>query len=278
LRSSGLGVERSAIPSSKLLPPSYREAQHRAKLSRFGAIGCLVGITELQCSNEGLLQQIAERNRAETALKLRTAELEQTTRQMGFISQLAELLHACIDMTEARLVVEQKLLQFFQIESGAIYLHCESSGQVERFAGWNGDTRGSKESFDPTDCWAIRLARPNVTRPGDAMTRCAHTQREADRVSICVPMGRYRGVTEDLSAKEWACPTLPTSGLEALGFNNGDEIEAAKRDVLERVRNFGHTEKFRVLSITGTGKGRKSLAVIIVRAPIAKEVVLSIVA
>ncbi len=91
-------------------------------------------------------------------------------------------------MTEARQVVEQKLPQLFQIESGAIYLHCDSSGQVERFASWNGDTRASKESFDPTDCWAIRLTRPHVTRPGDAITRCAHTQGEANHVSICVPL------------------------------------------------------------------------------------------
>jgi hypothetical protein len=61
---------------------------------------------------------------------------------------------------------------------------------------------------------------------------------------------------------------------ETLGFNGDDEIQAAKRDVLERVRNSGHTEAFRVLSITRAGKGRKSLAVIIIRAPIAKEVVL----
>lgn len=63
---------------------------------------------------------------------------------------------------------------------------------------------------------------------------------------------------------------------ETLGFNSDDEMQAAKSEVLERVRNFGHTESFRVLSITRAGKGRKSLAVIIVRARIAKEVVLPV--
>jgi hypothetical protein len=63
---------------------------------------------------------------------------------------------------------------------------------------------------------------------------------------------------------------------ETAGFDSDDEVQAAKTRVLERIRNLGHTETFRVLSITRAGKGRKSLAVIIVRAPITKEVVLPV--
>jgi hypothetical protein len=63
---------------------------------------------------------------------------------------------------------------------------------------------------------------------------------------------------------------------ESVGFDSDDEVQAAKTKVLEHVRNLGHTGTFRVLSITRAGKGRKSLAVIIVRAPITKEVVLPV--
>lgn len=73
---------------------------------------------------------------------------------------------------------------------------------------------------------------------------------------------------------------MPTTQLEAypetLGFDNGDEIQSAKNEVLERVRALGYTKVFHVLSITRRGKGRKSLAILVVRAPITKEVVLPV--
>jgi hypothetical protein len=61
---------------------------------------------------------------------------------------------------------------------------------------------------------------------------------------------------------------------ESLGFDNDDEIQAAKSEVLERIRALGYPETFRVLSITREGKGRKSLAILVVWAPITKQVVL----
>jgi hypothetical protein len=71
-----------------------------------------------------------------------------------------------------------------------------------------------------------------------------------------------------------------TAGLEAypetLGFVNGDEIQTAKNEVLERLRALGYTETFRMLSITRRGKGNKSLTILVVRTPITKEAVLGV--
>jgi hypothetical protein len=71
-----------------------------------------------------------------------------------------------------------------------------------------------------------------------------------------------------------------TAGLEAypetLGFINGDEIQTAKNEVLERLRALGYTETFRMLSITRRGKGNKSLTILVVRTPITKEAVLGV--
>jgi hypothetical protein len=77
-----------------------------------------------------------------------------------------------------------------------------------------------------------------------------------------------------------AIATPSTMQLEALpedvGFHGDDETRAAKNEVLERIRSLDHTETFRVLSITREGKGRESLAVIIIRAPVTKEVQLPV--
>ena len=63
---------------------------------------------------------------------------------------------------------------------------------------------------------------------------------------------------------------------ETVGFDNDAEIQAAKNEVLERVRAFGYTEAFRVLSITKEGKGKRSLAIVVLRSPIAREAVLPV--
>lgn len=63
---------------------------------------------------------------------------------------------------------------------------------------------------------------------------------------------------------------------ETLGFYNDNEIQAARSEVLDRIRALGYTETFRVLSITREGKGKKSLAIVLVRARITKRVVLPV--
>lgn len=60
---------------------------------------------------------------------------------------------------------------------------------------------------------------------------------------------------------------------ETLGFNDDQQIEFAKNEVFERVRALGLIEAYRILSITRQGKGKKSLAIFVVRTPVTKEVV-----
>jgi len=63
---------------------------------------------------------------------------------------------------------------------------------------------------------------------------------------------------------------------ETLGFKSDEEIQTAKDEVLEFMRTQGYRESFRVMSITRRGKGRKSLAILVVRTPITKQVVLPV--
>jgi hypothetical protein len=71
-----------------------------------------------------------------------------------------------------------------------------------------------------------------------------------------------------------------TAQLEAsphtLGFESDNDVQTAKSEVLARIRALGYTEAFRVLSITRAGKGKKSLAIIAIRDPITRRVVLPV--
>ncbi len=63
---------------------------------------------------------------------------------------------------------------------------------------------------------------------------------------------------------------------EALGFNGDEEIKTAKNEVLEYLRTHGYRESFHVMSITRRGKGRRSLAILLLKAPITHEAVLPV--
>jgi hypothetical protein len=61
---------------------------------------------------------------------------------------------------------------------------------------------------------------------------------------------------------------------ETLGFHTIAEIQTAQNEVFESLRALGYSENFRVLSLSRQGKGKHSLAILVLRSPIIKEVVL----
>jgi hypothetical protein len=68
-------------------------------------------------------------------------------------------------------------------------------------------------------------------------------------------------------------PTELTAYPETTGFHTSAEIQSAQNEVLERIHAFGYSEDFRVLSLSRQGKGKHSLAILVIRNPITKEVV-----
>jgi hypothetical protein len=69
-----------------------------------------------------------------------------------------------------------------------------------------------------------------------------------------------------------------TSQLEGspdhLGFMTTQEMETAKNDVLQRLRALGYGEEFRVLSLTTQGRGKKALAIVVIRTRVRQDAVL----
>ncbi len=61
---------------------------------------------------------------------------------------------------------------------------------------------------------------------------------------------------------------------ETVGFHTSAEIQTAKNEVFERIRALGYKEDFRVLSLSKQGKGKNSLAILVVRIPVTKEIAL----
>lgn len=150
---------------------------------------------QLESAINELREQIAHRQKSEAALleanetlKVRANELEQHTSKRALLADMAEFLQSCASLDEAREVAEQSLPKLFPETGGIVYLNREFGGSIETFAKWNGDDLNSKETFEPLECWALRLGRPHVMSAGKGATKCSHVRHASQAWSMCVPM------------------------------------------------------------------------------------------
>ncbi len=61
---------------------------------------------------------------------------------------------------------------------------------------------------------------------------------------------------------------------ETVGFHTNGEVQTTKNEVFEAIRALGYSEDFRVLSLSRQGKGKHSLAIVVVWTPVKKKVAL----
>lgn len=61
---------------------------------------------------------------------------------------------------------------------------------------------------------------------------------------------------------------------DTFGFGTEAEIQSAKNEVIGHIHALGYGEEFRVLNLSRLGKGKNSLAIVVVRTPVKKDVVL----
>jgi hypothetical protein len=94
-----------------------------------------------------------------------------------------------------------------------------------------------------------------VLLPGPAYDAVTHNQQLT--VAFITPSGTS---TAQLAADP-----------EIVGFDTNQEIQAITNEVLERVRALGLEGDFRVLSLTRRGRGKNSLAIIVIQDPVNGE-------
>jgi diguanylate cyclase (GGDEF)-like protein len=149
---------------------------------------------ELQEANTRLEQELAERGRAEAALK-------RYTQQIDLLSQAAAMLQTCRAPEEVGGVMSPFLTKLFPGWSGGIYLLKSSKNMVEATATW-GDMPSQQPVFAPNECWAIRRGQLHVADLTSISPRCAHASGPA-ACQVCAPMmaqGELLGVLHGQTA------------------------------------------------------------------------------
>jgi diguanylate cyclase (GGDEF)-like protein/PAS domain S-box-containing protein len=143
---------------------------------------------------QGIARDVTERKRTEAALqqanqKLEAwvVELEQRTREMTLLSEMGDMLRACLTTEEAYSVIVRVAQQVFPVQVGALYVITPSRNLVEAVAVW-GESALAERIFSPDECWALRRGRVHWVQNTEVALLCKHLHKPTPEGYLCVPM------------------------------------------------------------------------------------------
>lgn len=143
---------------------------------------------------QGIARDITERKKSEEALQQANKkleawvrELEQRTREMTLLSEMGDILRACLTIDEVYSVIERISQEIFPLHGGALFVLGPVRNIVEAVAVWGEDSRGEL-TFPPDECWALRRGRVHWVPDTSSGLLCKHLHNPLPRGYICVPM------------------------------------------------------------------------------------------
>ena len=143
---------------------------------------------------QGIARNITERKKTEEALqqaKLNLEawvhELEQRTRDMTLLSEMGDMLRACLTSDEAYSVIVRVAQQIFPVQAGALFAITASRNLVEAVAVW-GDASLIERVFAPDECWGLRRGRVHSVEDTAAGLLCKHIPQPPPEGYLCIPM------------------------------------------------------------------------------------------
>lgn len=151
-------------------------------------------LDELKQTNTKLQEELAERKKADNALQESNlklvqflAQLEQRNLELTYLTEMGELIQACLTMDEAFAVSSRFLKKIFPNESGAVFLSGKSVNIVEAVVVW-GDFLKGELVFSRDECWAFRKGHIHTIVEFSSGDICRHLKNEDVTSYICIPM------------------------------------------------------------------------------------------
>ncbi len=173
------------------LTDRWRHA-HGEVLTNIAVVASLLAFTfRLALTQFHQQQEIAERKAAQDKLSASNQTIRhllddahQQTDEIGQISELGSLLHACASREEVFRLLPERMRRLFRGASGCLALISPSRNRVESAAEWG--ICPTAQIFGPEECWAFRRGRTHVHRGGSSTLRCSHLLGEGP--SVCIPL------------------------------------------------------------------------------------------
>ena len=115
-------------------------------------------------------------------------KLETWNREISLLNKMGELLQGAQCLDEIYALSAQFNQRIFPDMQGALCLVCPSNNLVEEVIRW-GESVFSEQSFEKSDCWALRSGRPHlVIEPSGNGMLCNHITNPHIANCYCVPM------------------------------------------------------------------------------------------
>jgi diguanylate cyclase (GGDEF)-like protein/PAS domain S-box-containing protein len=143
---------------------------------------------------QGIARDISERKKTDEALQQANRkleawvrDLEKRTREMTLLSEMGDVLRACLTTEEVYEVIVRVAQEIFPVLGGALYVLGPLRNIVEAVAEW-GDTSKMELTFAPDDCWALRRGKVHWVEDTSVGLLCKHVHAPLPKGYICVPM------------------------------------------------------------------------------------------
>ncbi len=143
---------------------------------------------------QGIARDITERKKTEEALQQANKkleawvhELEQRTREITLLNEMADMLRACLSTEEAYDVIVRVARQIFPGHAGGLYVITPSRNLVEAVAVWGGFAPDERV-FASDECWGLRRGRVHWVEDTAAGLVCKHLHEPLPDGYLCVPM------------------------------------------------------------------------------------------
>lgn len=133
-------------------------------------------------------QRTGELGQANENLTFRVDELKQRNREITLLSEMDDILQACMTADEAYTAVGRTVHQMFPAASGALSLmDSQKRDLLNVVVSW-GEVSASQSVFTWAECMGLRRGRLHWVESPRLGIPCPHLPKESNVASMCVPM------------------------------------------------------------------------------------------
>jgi len=157
-----------------------------------------------------IVRDVSERREATLRLNATIDEMAHRTKEITSLSELADLLHSCHNVSEAYEVVTRFMPMLLPDLSGALYIIDDTGPNLRAVGSWG--TQPPKEAvFLPEDCVAVRRGLAYTSKADESALFCRHLPEHKPDISVCMPLAA-QGETFGLLNLQVASETDSSSG------------------------------------------------------------------
>jgi diguanylate cyclase (GGDEF)-like protein/PAS domain S-box-containing protein len=134
-----------------------------------------------------IVRDVSERHEATRRLNATIDEMTYRTKEITSLSELADLLYSCHNVSEAYEVVTRFMPMLLPELSGSLYIIDEAGTSMKSVGSW-GRQPPEETVFLPEDCVAVRRGLAYTAITDESALFCRHLPQRKPEVSYCLPL------------------------------------------------------------------------------------------